>query len=57
MENREVVKIVNPKQALMYAKNGLQPIKVFYSNGKFVYVFDKEESKPYFSKWLNHELH
>lgn len=57
MENREVVRIVNPKQALMYAKNGLEPIRVFYENGKFIYVFDKEKSNPLYTKWLKHELH
>ena len=52
----ETVKIVNPKQALMYAKNGLEPIRVFYENGKFIYVFDKEKSNPLYTKWLKHEL-
>lgn len=52
---RDVVKIVNVKQAGLYIKHGLKPLNIYY-DGKLVIEFDKEESKPLFSKWLNHEL-
>lgn len=55
MENREVVRIVNQKQAELYIKNGLEPIRVYW-NKILVFVFDKEKSKPLFDKWRNYEL-
>lgn len=56
MENREVVRIKNVKQALLYIKNGLEPLRVYYDNGLYVYVFDRAKSKPLFDKWVRYEL-
>lgn len=57
-EHREVVKIVNPKQALIYCKHGLKPIRIYYDDKgeKFVYVFNKAETQPLFTRWVNHEF-
>ena len=52
---RQTVKIINIKQASLYIKNGLQPIKVYYDN-HLVIEFDKEESNPLYTKWLNRTL-
>lgn len=52
---RQTVKIINIKQASLYIKNGLQPIKVYYDN-HLVFEFDKEESNPLYTKWLNRTL-
>ena len=49
------VKIINYKQACMYVKNGLQPIRLEYTD-KMVYVFDKIKSYPLYEKWCNYEL-
>lgn len=55
MDNREVVKIVNLKQAGLYIKNGVKPIDVTYTD-RLVFIFDKEEAMPLFQKWCDHEL-
>ena len=52
---RQTVKIINIKQASLYIKNGLQPIKVYYDN-HLVFEFDKEKSNPLYTKWLNRTL-
>lgn len=54
-ENQEVVKIVNMKQAGLYIKHGLKPVNIYYDN-KLIIEFNKNESNPLFTKWLNHEL-
>jgi len=54
MEN-ETVKIINPKQAGLYIKNGLQPLKIYYDN-RLVFEFDKDASNPLYTKWLNRTL-
>lgn len=51
-----VVKIVNPKQASLYIKNGLECLRCYWGNNCVVYEFDKYKSKPLFYKWINHEL-
>ncbi len=51
------IKIVNPRQAYLYIKNGLQPIRLEAGyNDKLVYVFSRSKSEPFFEKWRNHEL-
>ena len=54
----DIVNIFIMRQAKLYIKNGLQPLKVEYDeeHDVLVYVFDKKESQPYFYKWCNHEL-
>lgn len=56
MDNDNTVKIVNELQAKMYIKNGLKPVEVFWGYDTWVFVFDKQASKPYFDKWCKHEL-
>ena len=51
-----VVKIINMKQAHLYIKHHVKPIDVFDSEGKLVFVFDKEKTKDLFTKWCNYEL-
>lgn len=51
----QTVKIINMKQAGLYIKNGLQPVKIYYDN-KLVMEFDKEKSNPLYTKWLNRTL-
>jgi hypothetical protein len=54
-EKKTVVKIVNPTQAGFYADNGLEPIRIYRSYGRWVWEFGKEESNPLFTRWLNNE--
>ena len=42
---RQTVKIINIKQASLYIKNGLQPIKVYYDN-HLVFEFDTVRYDP-----------
>ena len=59
---KDVVRILNPKQQLLYIKAGLYPLDLYVSidqkTGKDVLVmlFDREESYPLYQKWCNHEL-
>ena len=53
---KETVNIINPKQAQLYIKNGLEPIRVYWSGDRICYVFDRELSLPLFTKWCNYEL-
>lgn len=51
------IKIVNTRQAYLYVKNGLQPIRLEAGyDDKLVYVFQRDISEPYFEKWRKHEL-
>ena len=52
---RQTVKIIDMKQAGLYIKIGLQPVKIYYDN-KLVMEFDKEKSNPLYTKWLNRTL-
>ncbi len=58
----EVCRIVNPKQYLLYIKNGLYPIDIYTSvdektgNDILVMIFDRKESYPLYQAWCNHEL-
>lgn len=49
------VKIINPVQAGFYYENGLKPLDIYFSRGKWVWEFDKDESNPLFTRWLNNE--
>lgn len=57
MQNDEV-RIVNYKQAKMYIKYGLQPIRLEYDarSEKIVFIFDRKASQPYFDMWRRYEL-
>lgn len=58
----EVVRIVNPKQYLLYIKNSVYPIDMYTSidadtnNIILAVVFLKEETTEVYKKWCNHEL-
>lgn len=53
---REVVEIVNVKQAHLYIKNGLSPLSVYWGRDKVVYLFDREKSQPLFDLWREFKL-
>ena len=51
----KTVKIINPVQAGFYFENGLKTLDIYFSRGKWVWEFDKDESNPLFTRWLNNE--
>lgn len=59
---KDVVRIVNPKQQLLYVKSGLYPLDLYTSidekTGRdiLVMIFSREESYPLYQKWCDHEL-
>ena len=59
---REVVRIVNPKQQLLYIKNRVYPIDIYTSiddktdNAILAMVFLKEDTIEVYKKWCNYEL-
>ena len=58
----ESVRIINPKQQLLYIKNSVYPIDIYTSidertsNGVLVMIFLKEETTEVYKKWCNYEL-
>lgn len=52
---KEIVKIINPKQAGLYIKHGIKPIDMVYTD-VLVFIFDKEETNKLYQLWLKHEL-
>ena len=59
---QDVVRILNPKQQLLYVKSGLYPLDLYISIDEktdkdvLVMIFSKEESYPLYQKWCDHEL-
>ena len=53
--NQEKIKIINPKQAGLYMKHGLE-CKCYWNIDKIVYEFNKKETKPLFDLWCKREL-
>ena len=59
---QDVVRILNPKQQLLYVKAGLYPLDLYASiddqTGKdvLVMIFSKKESYPLYQKWCDYEL-
>lgn len=58
---KEVCRIVNPKQYNLYMKHRVFPIDIYPSIGSdqkdvIVYIFLIEETKELYNKWLNHTL-
>ena len=59
---QDVVRILNPKQQLLYIKSGLYPLDLYVSiDGKtdkdvLVMLFSKKESYPLYQKWCDYEL-
>lgn len=60
--SRDVVRIVNPKQYLLYIKNGIYPIDLYTSvddkssNSILVMIFLKEDTTEIYQKWCNYDL-
>lgn len=54
MEIKEV-NIVNLKQVSKYVENGVQPIRIRFTD-RLVFVFDKKETSGLFDKWVKHLL-
>lgn len=54
--NKEIIAIVNPKQATMYMKNGCKCLKCQWENDKVVYYFNRKETYPLYVKWMTREL-
>lgn len=59
---KDVVRIVNPKQQLLYIKNQVYPIDIYTSiddktgNSLIVMIFLKKDTLEVYQKWCNHEL-
>ena len=58
----EVIRIVNPKQYLLYIKNNVYPIDIYASiddktdKAILAMVFLKEDTNEIYKKWCNYEL-
>lgn len=61
-DNKDVVRIFNPKQRDLYLINGIMPKDIYTSIDKntdekiLVYIFLKEDTREAYNKWLNYEL-
>ena len=59
---KDVVRIVNQKQVLLYAKNNVYPIDMYASiddktnNTILVMIYLKEDTSEVYKKWCNYEL-
>ena len=58
---KEVYRIINPKQAKLYIKNRVFPIDMYASidknnNDVIVYVFLRDETKELYQLWQSYEL-
>lgn len=58
---KEVCRIINPKQRDLYIKHRVFPVDIYPSvtdNGKDinVYIFLLEDTKEVYKKWLDHTL-
>lgn len=58
---KEVCRIVNPKQRDLYIKHKVYPIDIYSSINKegkdiIVFIFLKEETQELYQKWLDHTL-
>lgn len=58
----KVCRVINPKQAALYLKNGLELLDVYYSvdyhsqEPIVVFIFDKAASYPFYELWKEREL-
>ena len=58
----EIIRIINPKQQLLYIKNQIYPIDMYTSidensnNAVLVMIFLKEDTTEVYKKWCNYEL-
>lgn len=58
---KEVVRIVNPKQYLLYIKNGIYPIDIYTTiddldQAILTMIFEKDDTAELYQKWRNYEL-
>lgn len=59
---KDVVRIVNPKQNLLYIKSGVYPIDLYTSvdektnTAVLVMIYLKEDTVDVYKKWVNYEL-
>ncbi len=59
---RDVVRIVNPKQYLLYIKNNVYPIDIYTSidektnNAIIVMIFLKRDTSEVYKKWCDYIL-
>lgn len=58
IDNRsDEIKLVNQRQVFLYAKNGVQPLRLECGyDDKLVYVFSRSETENLFELWRKHEL-
>ncbi|WP_270940898.1 hypothetical protein [Romboutsia lituseburensis] len=57
IKKENIVRILNPKQAGLYVKNGVKPIDLEYTDA-LVFIFEKNEiTAELHKKWLNRELY
>ena len=60
--NKDVVRIFNPKQRDLYLMNGIMPKDIYTSIDNktdekiLVYIFLKEDTREAYKKWLSYEL-
>ena len=61
-DNKDVVRIFNPKQRDLYLMNGIMPKDIYVSIDNktdekiLVYIFSKEETQEAYKKWRSYEL-
>lgn len=55
-ETKDVVYIVNTKQAGLYIKHFVPLVDLFWSSGTLVFVFNRAESKTAYDLWCKHQL-
>lgn len=59
---KDIVRIVNPRQQLLYIKNQVYPIDIYASvddktgNNIIVMIFLKTDTTDVYKKWCNYEL-
>jgi len=58
---KEVCRIINPKQQKLYLKNGAFPIDLYPSidksgNDVIVYIFLRDETRELYNLWKNYKL-
>lgn len=61
-DNKDVCRIINPKQQLLYIKNKVYPIDIYASIDQkndrdiIVMIFSRKDSEEVYRKWCNYEL-
>ena len=61
-DNKDVVRIFNPKQRDLYLMNGIMPKDIYTSIDEktdekiLIYIFEKDDTREAYEKWCNYEL-